>query len=43
MNKTIKLTEVKNEFETKKMNLETVADAKKLLSDINHEITSIID
>ena len=43
MNKTIKLTEVKNEFETKKLDLETVTDAKKLLSDINHQITSIIE
>ena len=43
MNKTIKLTEIKNEFETKKLDLETVVDAKKLLSDVNHQITSIID
>ena len=43
MNKTIKLTEIKNEFETKKLDLETVADAKKLLSDVNHQITSVIE
>ncbi len=43
MNKTIKLTEIKNDFETKKLDLETVADAKKLLADVNHQITSIIE
>jgi len=43
MNKTIKLTELKNEFETKKLDLETVVDAKKLLSDVNHQITAIIE
>jgi len=43
MNKTIKLTEIKNEFETKKLDLETVVDAKKLLSDVNHQITAIIE
>ena len=43
MSKTIKLTEIKNDFETKKLDLETVADAKKLLSDVNHQITAIIE
>lgn len=43
MSKTVKLTDIKNEFETKKLDLETVVDAKKLLSDINHKITSVIE
>lgn len=43
MSKTIKLTEIKNDFETKKLDLETVADAKKLLSDVNHQITATIE
>jgi len=43
MNNTVKLTDIKNEFETKKLDLETVADAKKLLSDINHKITTVIE
>lgn len=41
--KTSKLNEVKGTFEERKMELESVADAKKLLNDINHKITSIID
>lgn len=43
MNKTVKLTELKNEFENKKLDLETVVEAKKLLADVNHQITSIIE
>ena len=39
----MKNTEIKNEFETKKLDLETVVDAKKLLSDVNHQITAIIE
>ena len=43
MNKTIKLAEIKNEFETKKLDLETVTDAKKLLADVNKKITSVVE
>lgn len=43
MNKTIKLAEIKNEFETKKLDLETVTDAKELLADVNKKITSVVE
>ena len=43
MNKTIKLAEIKNEFETKKLDLETVTEAKKLLADVNKKITSVVE
>ena len=41
--KTTKLNEIKCEFEEKKLVLENVVDAKKLLNDINHKITAVID
>ena len=43
MNKTIKLAEIKNEFETNKLNLESVTEAKKLLADVNKKITSVVE
>ena len=41
--KTAKLNEIKAEFEEKKVTLENVTDAKKLLTEVNHKITSVID
>ena len=41
--KTSKLGEIKEEFEERKLGLENVVDAKKLLNDINHRITAVID
>ena len=41
--KTTKLNEIKGDFEEKKLVLENVTDAKKLLNDINHQITAVID
>ena len=41
--KTSKLGEIKAEFEERKLGLENVVDAKKLLNDINHRITAVID
>lgn len=40
---TAKLNEIKVDFEERKLVLENVTDAKKLLNDINHKITSVID
>ena len=40
---TSKLNEIKADFEERKLVLENVTDAKKLLNDINHKITSVID
>ena len=41
--KTSKLGGIKEEFEERKLGLENVVDAKKLLNDINHRITAVID
>lgn len=41
--KTSKLSEIKNDFEERKLVLENVTEAKKLLNDINHKITAVID
>lgn len=41
--KTSELETLKKEFEEKKVSLENVTEAKKLLNEVNHKITAVID